>query len=62
MDCDVVQVRLGDLQLRRPRQWGACWLACHLWYQLLLDDFWADKLPPSRQGTRWLYVFKTLVC
>jgi hypothetical protein len=50
------------LQLRRPRQWGACWLACHLWDQLRLDDFWADKLPPSRQGTRWLNVFKTLVC
>jgi hypothetical protein len=28
---------------------------------LRLDDFWADKLPPSRQGTRWLNVFKTLV-
>ena len=62
LDCDVVQVRLGDLQLRRPRQWGACWLTCHLWDLLRLDDFWADKLPPSRQGTRWLNVFKTLVC
>ena len=62
LDCDLVQVRLGDLQLRRPRQWGACWLACHLWDLLRLDDFWADKLPPSRQGTRWLNVFKTLVC
>src|SRR5208282_5443750 len=20
-----VQVRLGDMQLHRPRQWGACW-------------------------------------
>jgi hypothetical protein len=62
LDCDVVQIRLGELQLRRPRQWGACWLACHLWDQLRLDGFWADKLPPSRQGTRWLNVFKTLVC
>jgi Transposase DDE domain len=62
LDCDVVQVRLDQLQLRRPRQWGACWLACQLWEQLRLDSFWADKLPPSRQGTRWLNVFKTLVC
>jgi transposase len=62
LDCDVVQIRLNALQLRRPRQWGACWLACHLWEQLQLDDFWTDKLPPSRQGTRWLNVFKTLVC
>jgi len=62
LDYDVVQVKLNQLQLRRPRQWGACWLACHLWEQLRLDDFWAEKLPPSRQGTRWLNVFKTLVC
>jgi hypothetical protein len=62
LDCEVVQVKLNQLQLRRPRQWGACWLACQLWEQLQLDDFWADKLVPSRQGTRWLNVFKTLVC
>ena len=62
LDCEVVQVKLNQLQLRRPRQWGACWLACRLWEQLQLDDFWADKLVPSRQGTRWLNVFKTLVC
>ena len=22
--CEVVQIRLSDLQLHRPRQWGAC--------------------------------------
>lgn len=62
LDCEVVRIRLGELQLRHPRQWGACWLACQLWDQLELDDFWSDKLPPSRKGTRWLNVFKTLVC
>jgi hypothetical protein len=25
-----VQVRLEAMELHRPRQWGACWLACHL--------------------------------
>lgn len=60
--CEVVQIRLSDLQLHHPRQWGACWLACELWEQLALDEYWADKLPPSRQGTRWLNVLKTLVC
>jgi transposase len=60
--CEVVQVKLNQLQLRRPRQWGACWLACQLWEQLRLDDFWSGKLVPSRQGTRWLNVLKTLVC
>ncbi len=61
LDCDVVQVRLSNLRLRRPRQWGGCWLACHLWDQLELDEFWSPRLPASRQGTRWLNVLKTLV-
>ena len=29
--CDVVHVRLSGLRLHRPRQWGTCWLACHVW-------------------------------
>ena len=61
LDCDVVHVRLSGLRLRRPRQWGACWLACYLWDQLQLDEFWSPRLPASRQGTRWLNVLKTLV-
>ncbi len=60
-DSEVVQVRLGDLELRHPRQWGGCWLAAELWDQLELDAFWAERLPASRQDTRWLNVFKTLV-
>ncbi len=62
LDCEVVQVRLNELQLRRPRQWGACWLALELWEQLRLDEFWSSPLSTSRQGTRWLQVLKTLVC
>ena len=62
LECDVVHVRLSGLRLRRPRQWGACWLACYLWDQLRLDEFWSARLPASRQGTRWLNVLKTLVC
>ncbi len=61
LNCDVVHVRLSGLRLRRPRQWGACWLACHVWDQLRLDDFWLPRLAASRQGTRWLNVLKTLV-
>ena len=60
LDCEVVQIRLRELSLHRPRQWGACWLALELWDQLALDRFWAPRLPPSRQGTRWLNVLKTL--
>ena len=56
----VVQIRLADLTLRRPRQWGACWLACHLWTDLGLDAFWADRLAPSRKGTRWDWILAAL--
>jgi hypothetical protein len=60
-DSDVVQIRLGALSLRRPRQWGGCWLAGALWDQLQLDGFWSARLAPSRKRTRWLHVLKTLV-
>jgi hypothetical protein len=60
LDCDVVSIRLSAMRLRRPRQWGACWLAMNLWDQLRLDDFWRPALPPSREGTNWLNVLKTL--
>ena len=57
-----VQVRLEAMQLHRPRQWGACWLACHLYEQLGLDQFWTARLPDSREGTSWRHVLQTLVC
>jgi len=58
---EVVHVRLDQLQLRRPRQWGACWLGSELWQQLRLDEFWRKRLQPSREGTDWLDVLKILV-
>jgi hypothetical protein len=60
-DASVVQLRLSDMRLCRPRQWGACWLAGQLWQALQLDRFWADRLPPSRKGTRWDQVLQVLV-
>jgi hypothetical protein len=59
---EVIHVRVNQMRLERPRQWGACWLALLLWDQLQLDHYWAEKLPPSREGTRWLNVLKILVC
>ncbi len=56
----IVRIKLGELQLRHPRQWGACWLACHLYEELGLNEFWAQRLPPSRKGTRWDLVLQTL--
>jgi transposase len=57
----VVRVRLSQMALRHPRQWGACWLGCQLWEQLGLGEFWRAKLIPGREGTRWDQVLQTLV-
>lgn len=57
-----VQVRLEAMELHRPRQFGACWLACHLYEQLGLDQFWKERLPDSREGTCWQHIVQTLVC
>jgi transposase len=57
-----VQVRLDAMELHRPRQWGACFLACQLYEQLELDRFWSERLPDSRKGTRWRHILQTLVC
>jgi transposase len=55
-----VQVRLDQFELRRPRQWGACWVADRLWDQLQLEEFWRERLPDSREGTCWRHVLETL--
>lgn len=57
----VVQLRLSEMRLCRPRQWGACWLAGQLWDELRLDRFWTERLPPSRKRTRWDQVLQVLV-
>ena len=41
------------MRLCRPRTFGSCWLALTLWRELELDRFWNDRLPASREGTRW---------
>jgi hypothetical protein len=52
-DASIVGVKLSELRLRRPRQWGACWLAPMLWQELQLDQFWSKRLGSSRKGTHW---------
>jgi len=58
---DLIPLHLSEMRLRRPRQWGACWLAGLLWSELRLDRFWAERLPKNRKGTRWDLVLQTLV-
>jgi len=57
----IVRLKLSQLRLERPRQWGACWLALRLWQSLGLDEFWGDRLPPTRKGTRFDQVLAALV-
>ena len=59
-DAAVVRLKLSELRLCRPRQWGGCWLALNLWRELALDRFWAERLGPSRKGTRWHQVLLLL--
>src|SRR5580693_1911831 len=58
---DSVQVRLSGLELRRPRVFGNCWLACDLWHQLGLDEFWRQHLPEARERVSWEKVLRLLV-
>jgi len=58
---DSVPVKLSGLELRRPRVFGNCWLACELWHQLGLDEFWQQRLPEAREGVSWEKVLRLLV-
>jgi hypothetical protein len=58
---DSMQVRLSGLELRRPRVFGSCWLACELWQQLGLDEFWQQRLPAGRESVSWEKVRRLLV-
>lgn len=60
-DASIVRLKLSELRLERPRQWGACWLALTLWQELKLDRFWGERLRASRKGTRWDLVLFVLV-
>lgn len=60
-DVDALQVKLGEMQLERPRAFGGCWLSCELWRQLKLDKFWEAKLPEGREDVPWEKVLRLLV-
>jgi transposase len=60
-DVDALQVKLGEMQLERPRAFGGCWLGCELWRQLGLDEFWQTKLPAGREDVPWERVLRLLV-
>ena len=40
---------------------GACWLACDIWRQLGLDEFWQRRLPDGREAVSGKKVLELLV-
>ena len=58
---DAVQVKLSSMELRRPRAFGNCWLACELWQQLEMAGFWEERLPRGREEVPWAKVLQLLV-
>jgi transposase len=58
---DSVQVRLSGLELRRARTYGSCWLACEMWHELGLDEFWQQRLTEGREAVSWEKVLELLV-
>src|SRR5271167_2267910 len=58
---DSLQVKLSGLELRHPRLFGSCWLACELWRQLGLPEFWDARLAGLREDVPWEKVLQLLV-
>ncbi|HEX8882747.1 MAG TPA: IS1634 family transposase [Candidatus Acidoferrum sp.] len=60
---DSIQVKLSEMELRRPRAFGNCWLGCELWRQLRLEEFWEEKLAENvqRETVSWAKVLQLLV-
>jgi hypothetical protein len=56
-----VQVKLGEMELRRPRAFGNYWLGCELWRQLGLEAFWQARLGEGREEVPWAKVLELLV-
>jgi len=58
---DGVQVKLGEVELRRARAFGNYWLGCELWERLGLGEFWEAQLGRGREEVPWAKVLELLV-
>jgi transposase len=58
---DAISVKLDQMELRRPRAFGDCWLGCWLWDRLQLSSFWKMQLSDSRGQAPWEKVLQLLV-
>jgi transposase len=58
---DSIQVMLSEMKLENARAYGDCWLGCHLWQQLKLDEFWKEQFGKGREAVPWDQVLELLV-
>jgi transposase len=58
---DSLQVKLSGMELRRPRPFGNCWMACQIWNELGLEDFWQQRFVEGRESVAWEKVLRLLV-
>lgn len=60
---DSLRVRLSEMELRRARAFGDCWLGGELWQQLGLEQFWQERLADKvrRETVDWEKVLRLLV-
>jgi hypothetical protein len=59
-DLNAVHVEVEQMELKRPRAFGNCWLACEVWDLLGLEGFWKEKLPEGHEGVAWSKAAKLL--
>ena len=52
---------LSSLVVRRPRQFGACWVGCKLWEELDFGEFWQQALGEEVGAVAWEKVVELLV-
>ena len=57
---DVAEVLLSSLVVRRPRQFGGCWVGCKLWEELALGEFWQRELGGEVGAVPWEKVVELL--
>jgi len=57
---DICEVRLSTLRVRKPRQFGNCWLGCRLFEELQLDRFFGQELAGRRGPEAWAKVVELL--
>lgn len=58
---DVAEVILSSLVVRRPRQFGNCWIGCRVWEELGLREFWEAVFEEEGGAVAWHKVLELLV-